>query len=400
MRIALFTDTCFPTVNGVARALGLLVDHANAAGHEVALVSPDLGAPHPGVAFQVRLPGVTLPFYRELKAARPWMGARDADVLEAFAPDVVHVATEALVGSVGRRWARARGIPLITSFCTNFPDYLSGYHMGFAEEACWSWLRRFHAAADLTVCPSHATRKDLAERGFHERLKIWGRGVDAELFHPSRRDPALRASMAPDAEVVLLYVGRIAPEKKVELLVEAFPEIRARSEKTVALVFVGGGPALEPLRERAPEGVHFAGYQRGEALARHYASADVFLFGSDTETFGQVVTEALSSGLPVVAPARGGVTDTVIPGETGFLFEPGNARALADHAVRLVNDDALRERIGARAREMARARSWAAVFETLFRDYAEACAGRYGAVTDTSDDRRAVGATLGAEARR
>lgn len=400
MRIALFTDTCSPTVNGVARALGLLVDHANAAGHEVALVSPDLGSPHPGVAFQVTLPGVTLPFYRELKAARPWMAAADAELLDAFNPDVVHVATEALVGSVGRRWARSRGVPLITSFCTNFPAYLSGYHMGVAEDACWSWLRRFHAAADLTVCPSRATKCDLAARGFHDRLKIWGRGVDADLFHPDRRDPALRESMAPGADIVFLYVGRIAPEKKVELLVEAFPSIRERSRRRVALVFVGGGPALESLRERAPEGVHFAGYQRGLDLAAHYASADAFLFPSDTETFGQVVTEALASGLPVVAPARGGVTDTVIPGDTGFLFAPGQANELADHAVRLADDDALRTGIAGRARRAARDRSWSAVFDTLFRDYAEACSGRYSAVTGASEDRVPAGATLGVEARR
>lgn len=400
MRIALFTDTCFPTVNGVARALGLLVEHARAAGHEVALVSPDLGEPHPGVALHLQIPGLTLPFYPELKAARPWLGSADSDILEAFRPDVVHVATEALVGSVGRRWARARGRPLVTSFCTNFPDYLAGYHMGFAENACWSWLKRFHDAATLTVCPSHATRSDLERRGFHERLRIWGRGVDSDLFHPRRRDPALRESMAPRAEVVLLYVGRIAPEKKVDLLVDAFPEIQRRSRPRVALVFVGGGPALERLRERAPDGVHFAGYQRGVELAAHYASADAFLFGSDTETFGQVVTEALASGLPVVAPNRGGVTDTVIPGETGFLFEPGHLDQLVERAVRLVNDDELRTRIGRRGREMARTRSWAAVFETLFDDYAEACAGRYGAVTPTSGDRVAVGANLGEKARR
>lgn len=387
MRIALFTDTCHPTVNGVARALGLLVDHAVAAGHEVALVSPDVGEDHPDTALHIRLPGVTLPFYPELQAARPWLGRRGSAALEAFDPDVVHVATEALVGWVGRRWALSRRLPLVTSYCTNFPEYLAGYRMGFAEGACWTWLRRFHGAANLTVCPGRATLADLKARGFHDRLRIWSRGVDDVLFDPGRRDPALREAMAPGAEVVLLYVGRIAPEKRVDLLIEAFPRIRGGTSRPVALVFVGGGPALESLRGTAPDGVHFAGYRRGEALASHFASADVFLFGSDTETFGQVVTEALASGLPVVAPARGGVIDTVIPGETGFLFPPGDVGALVDHTVRLVDDDGLRSRLGRAARAQARTRTWGAVFDRLFRDYAEVCAARHASVTAPSANR-------------
>lgn len=400
MRIALFTDTCHPTVNGVARALGLLVDHANRAGHEVALVSPDVGEDHPGTAFHLRLPGLTLPFYPELEAARPWLGGAGAAALERFDPQIVHVATEALVGWVGRRWALRRRLPLVTSYCTNFPDYLSGYGMGFAEGACWSWLRRFHSRATLTVCPSQATLADLRSHGFHERLGLWSRGVDGDLFDPARRDPAVRESMAPGAEVILLYVGRIAPEKKVDLLVEAFPRIQARTRRRVGLVFVGGGPALESLRNRAPDGVHFAGYRRGAELGAHYASADAFLFGSDTETFGQVVTEALASGLPVVAPARGGVTDTVVPGETGFLFEPGDVDGLVEHAVTLVDDEALRTRMGRTARERARTRTWDSVFQRLFHDYAEACAGRYGAVTAPSGLRAPTGATLEVEANR
>lgn len=382
MRIALFTDTCLPTVNGVARALGLLVDHAVEAGHRVALVSPRLGPePHPGVDLHITLPGLTLPFYRELKAARPWMGGGDEKALRAFAPDLVHVATEALVGMVGHRWARRRRLPLVTSYCTNFPDYLAGYGMGFAEGACWAHLRRFHGAADVTFCPSRSTLDDLAGRGFHDRMKIWSRGVDSDLFHPRRRDPTLRQVMAPGADVILVYVGRIAPEKKIDLLMEAFPRIRARSRHEVALVLVGGGPALERLRGLGLEGVHFAGYRRGEELAAWYASADAFVFPSDTETFGQVVTEALASGLPVVAPARGGVTDTVIPGETGFLFTPGDADELADRAVELADDAGLRRALGARARATAEERRWSAVFERLFDDYAEACAARYGTVT-------------------
>lgn len=372
MRIALFTDTCLPTVNGVARALGLLMAYGAEAGHEVALVSPSVSdTDHPDTALHLRLPGVALPMYPELQVARPWLGRVRRRTLEAFAPDLVHVATEALVGMVGRRWALDAGVPLVTSYCTNFPDYLPGYGLGFAEGWCWRHLRAFHGEARVTFCPSRATLAELQARGFHSRMRLWSRGVDAELFDPARRSAALRAEIAPGAEVILLYVGRVAAEKKVDLLLDAFPRIRERASKRVALVYVGDGPALEGLRRRDVAGVHFTGYRRGEALAAHYASADAFVFPSDTETFGQVVTEALASGIPAVAPARGGVTDTVIPGETGWLFEPGDVDDLVERTLHLVENDVARRSMGRAARRAAERRSWSEIHARLFADYAE-----------------------------
>ncbi len=382
MRIALFTDTFRPTLNGVARALGLLVDHATAADHEVLLVTPDIdGADRDEPTVHVRIPGLTLPFYRELKAARPWLGRANRARIRAFAPDIVHSATEASIGLLGRRWATANGVPFVSSYCTNFAEYAGGYGMGALEGRVWALLRWFHGGARLTFCPSEATRRDLLSRGFHDRMRIWGRGVDSALFSPARRSEALRRAMAPDADVVLAYVGRIAPEKRIDLLLEALPEVRRRTSRRVALVFVGGGPALDDLKGSAPAGVHFAGYRTGEDLAAHYASADVFVFPSDTETFGQVVTEAMASGLPVVAPARGGVMDTVVPGRTGFLFEPGNASELADHVLRLVEDDALRARLAVEARAEAERRSWDDIFRRLFDDYRETLSGLNPSVT-------------------
>lgn len=388
MRIALFTDTFVPSLNGVARVLGLLVEHAGRRGHEVGVVSPWIeDRDWPGTAFHIRLPGIELPFYREFKACRPYLSRGDQETLNAFAPDLVHLATEAVVGLVGRSWARDAGVPTVSSYCTNFPDYMAGYRMGLLEEPVWSHLRRFHDSAVLSFCPSEATRAELLERGFHDRFRIWGRGVDSILFHPSKRSEDLRRSLAPDADLVLLYVGRIAPEKRLDLLLDALPMLQARTPLRLALVLVGGGPAVETLAARNVEGVHFAGYQRGEDLAMHYASGDVFLFPSDTETFGQVVTEAMASGLPVVAPARGGVMDTVRPGETGFLFEPGSVADLVENASPLLDDAALRRRLGRRARAEAESRSWPAVFDRLFADYEDALHGRDESVTERPPDR-------------
>jgi len=382
MRIALFSDTFRPTMNGVARALGLLVEHAGRAGHEIALVTPDIdGADWPDALLHIRLPGVDLPFYRELKLARPWLSRDARSALADFDPDILHSATEAVVGLLGRRWAHARGVPFVSSYCTNFAQYTSGYRLGVFEDAVWSLLRWFHGGASVTFCPSRQTVAELGAHGFHDRMKIWGRGVDADLFHPRRRSAALRRTMAGDADIVLLYVGRIAPEKRIGVLLDALPVIRSGTDLRVVLALVGGGPALESLRAAAPDGVHFAGYREGEELAAHYASADVFLFPSDTETFGQVVTEAMASGLPVVAPARGGVVDTVEPGRTGYLFEPGDASDLARHALGLVNDVSLRRGMARHARSAAELRSWGDVFRRLFDDYGETLSSKNASVT-------------------
>jgi len=389
MRIALFTDTYLPTVNGVARALGLLVEHAAREGHEVALVTP----PVPGdtaehVPLHLRVPGVEVPFYPELHLCRPWLGRRARSRLGDFRPDVVHAATEAVVGWLGRRWALRHDVPLVTSYCTHFADYAAGYRLGFLERPLWAWLRTFHAPADRTVAPSRDALRALSEHGFHDRLGLWPRGVDSDGFHPGKRSPSIRREMAPGAEVVLLYVGRIAPEKRVHLLLDAFPGIRRGADRPVGLVLVGDGPALHELRDRKVEGVTFTGYRRGSLLAATYASADLFLFPSDTETFGQVVTEAFASGLPVVAAARGGVTDLVEPGRTGDLFRPGDAAALTEAALPLVRDDGLRWKMGRHARLDAEGRSWAGVFRDLFSLYRDTCTSRNGTVTVASGSGR------------
>ncbi len=375
MRVALFTDTYLPQVNGVSRTLARLVRHLADGGHEVALVSPRIEeAPAEHVVLHHRLRGVPVPVYPELLLTGP-LGRRGRAALDDFAPDVVHCATESTVGRGGRRWALRRGHPLVTSFHTNFPEYAAGYGLGFAESFAWALLRRFHEPALRTLCPSRATLEELRARGFHERLGIWSRGVDSHLFDPARRSAELREELAPGAEVVLLYVGRLAPEKRIETLFEAFVRLRGRTESSVALVLTGDGPLGDDLRRRAEPGVHFTGYLRGEALSAAYASADICAFPSDTETFGNVVTEAMASGLPVVGADRGGVRDTIRHGETGFLTRPRDPEALAEALLELVENPALRKEMGAAARADARTRSWPAILEGVVEVYREAAGG-------------------------
>jgi len=383
MRIALFTDTYLPEVNGVARTLGRLVSHAAGRGHQVALVTPRVS---PGSAVHTvmhrQLWGVPVPVYPELKLARPLdrVGRRE---LERFQPHLVHVATESVVGASGARWAVRRGVPLITSFHTNFPAYLPGYGLGWAEAWVWRHLRRFHARAALTYCPSRATLEMLRGKGFHDRIRIWSRGVDSQLYHPSRRRESVRQRLAPGADRILLYVGRLAPEKRVGVLLDAFPEIQRRSRVRVALVLVGDGPAAVEYRRRAGDGVRFTGYLKGVELAEAYAAADLFVFPSDTETFGNVVTEALASGVPAVVPDAGGVTETVRAGETGVLVPPGDSSAFAGAVLSLLHDEGLRARLAAGARAEAESRSWSRILDGLLDGYREVLEGRLAAEAAT-----------------
>jgi glycosyltransferase involved in cell wall biosynthesis len=380
MRIALFTDTYPDDVNGVARTLGTLVEHATARGHEVALVTPRVSdAPAAHARAHRQLFGVPVPIYPELQLARG-LDRRGRRMLDDFAPDLVHVATESTVGFSGRRWAARRRVPLVTSYHTNFPAYLHDYHLGPLEPLVWRYLRWFHARSLVTLCPSRDTLESLTDHAFHDRLRIWSRGVDTELFRPERRSEEVRRRIAPGAARILVYVGRLAWEKRVDVVLDAYPRVRAALGPGTALVFVGDGPAAARLRARAPAGVHFTGFLRGVPLAEAYAAGDLFVFASDTETFGNVCLEALSSGLPAVVADKGGVKESVVPGRTGVRVRPNDPVAFADACIALLSDDAERVRLAAGARAEATSRSWEEILDGLLREYAAALACARGEV--------------------
>ena len=373
MRVALFTDTYLPQVNGVSRTLARLIEHLGSSGHEVALVSPRTrGEREPlGVTLHLRIPGVPLPIYPELLLTRP-LSRWEGKLLRTFDPHVVHCATESVVGWSGRRWALKTRRPLVTSFHTDFPAYANTYRLGVAVPLGWRLLRRFHAPAHRTFCPSDHTLRQLRERGFHDGLALWPRGVDVDLFNPERRNRAFREELAPGAEVLLLYVGRLAGEKRLDLLMDAFVQVRQRASSSVGLLVVGDGPLAPTLRKRRIPGVHFLGYLTGDDLGRAYASADIFAFPSDTETFGNVALEAMASGLPVVGVQKGGVQDVVDHGRTGLLVEPRNADALANGLLRLIEVPSLRHRMGVAARAEASTREWPEILERVVAGYRSA----------------------------
>lgn len=363
MRIAIFAETFLPKWDGVTNTLCYLLDHLAARGHESLMFAPQ-GAPLSYAQTPIiGLPSFRFPLYPDLRLAKPTANVERE--LATFRPDVVHLANPASLGLVGLRAAQRLGTPAAASYQTDIPGYADKYGLPFLRGPIWAYFRWLHNQADLNLCPSRYTQSELAAHGF-QRVRLWGRGVDANRFNPARRDPVWRARLSgghPDAPL-LLYVGRLAAEKRVDWLrpaLDAIPQAR--------LALVGDGPMRRELERLFPERTVFAGYLRGDDLARAYAAADLFVFPSANETFGNVILEAMASGLPVVAPASGGPLDFVRHGQTGFLFAPGDIGSFVRSTGELVLDRGLRERMGTAGRTASENREWAGVLEALEQEY-------------------------------
>ncbi len=335
MKLTLVTETFPPEINGVAMTLHRLVTGLAARGHAVEVVRPRQSrkdaACDQGSLTEWLVPGLPLPGYPELKIGLPvyfqlkrhWRAKR---------PDLVHVATEGPLGFAAVHAARALGLPVTSGFHTNFHAYTRHYGVGFVRQTGFAYLRHVHNLTACTFAPSADVVETLTAEGL-QRVHLLGRGVDTALFTPARRDDALRASWGASPETpVAICVGRLAPEKNLPLVVESWQALRAILPELV-LVLVGDGPSRRELARKYP-GIHYTGAQRGETLARHYASGDLFLFASVTETFGNVVTEAMASGLVVVtydyAAGRAHIRD----GENGFLATYDNPAAFHAAAAR------------------------------------------------------------------
>jgi len=368
MRVSLVTETYFPQVNGVSRTLGELVRHLVERGDEVQLIHPDYGQPADHLGTHL-VRSINVPFYKELFLPLPPFGSvRRA--IDEFRPDLVHIATEATLGLSVLRHVVRRRIATVSSFHTNFDQYSRHYRVGWAGGVIWRYLRWFHNRTRETYVPSRTTIKELEDLGF-ERLVLWPRGVDGTLFRPDRPGrQQVRQAMgwAPD-DLVISYVSRIAPEKNVSYLAEALAIVAAR-RPDVRILLVGDGPTRGELERRIGSVAKFAGYRTGEDLADHYAASDIFAFASLTETFGNVVLEAMASGMPVVALRAGGVGDTVQPGVTGLLVEPGDPPdRMAEALLSLVTHPDRRLAMAQAARAYATSQTWDAIMGELRNRY-------------------------------
>ncbi|MGW4445860.1 glycosyltransferase family 4 protein [Streptomyces sp. NPDC004682] len=372
MRVVIVTESFPPDVNGVAHCAHQTARHLAARGHAPLVVTP---APAPGTPYGpepypvVRVPSLPLPGYPQVRVALP--SRRLAAALTAHRADLVHLASPFVLGARGMAAAARLGIPAVAVYQTDLAGYARAY-LGAGETPAWRRIRSVHSAADLTLAPSTAALTDLAAHGV-PRLRLWPRGVDTARFRPDWRDETLRRELAPNGELIVGYVGRLAPEKRVDLLAGVC------GLDGVRVVVVGDGPSRAHLTGALP-GAVFPGRREGGELARIFASLDVFAHTGPFETFCQTVQEAMASGVPVIAPAVGGPLDLVDHGRTGLLVPPDDAPTLRDAVRALAADPALRAAYGAAGRAAVEQRTWTAVGDRLLAHYADVLAARRTAV--------------------
>jgi glycosyltransferase involved in cell wall biosynthesis len=386
VRIALFTETFLPKIDGIVTRLVHTLDQLTALGHEALVFAPHRPPPSYAGHRVVRIPAVSFrPWYPELFLGlpRPRLGRE----LDAFRPDIVHVVNPVVLGLWGTLIARQRELPLLASFHTDITQYALHLRLSFLSPLSRRFLRDVHNQAHVNLCTSQPMVNSARGLGIR-RVRLWPKAVDTERFHPGRRSAAMRERLTdghPESPL-LLYVGRLSFEKRLEWLYAPVTQIDG-----VRLAFVGSGPAEAALREKfAGTRTVFTGYMGGDQLAAAYASADVFAFPSDTETLGFVAMESMASGVPAVGARAGGVPDVIQHERNGLMFTPGDLGDLVAQLRRLLTDAELRARLGRQARADMEACSWRAATESLVRSYelARAVHARFDAPNGTGADPR------------
>lgn len=367
MRIAIVSEVFLPKIDGITNRLRNTIECLVADGHDVLVVAPAGSVAEFAGVPVVRVPGPAFKPYPGLRICLP--DPRIAWRLLRFRPDVVHVVGPVCLGLWALLAARLLRLPIVASYHTDLPRYLAGYGLAWLERIAWPLIRLVHMLAHRNLCPSSFTRHELESNGIPD-VGLWRGGVDTKLFSPARRSLAMRERMVDAGRVdapILLYAGRVAPEKglaRLRPVIEQLPDCR--------LAIVGDGPArasLESLFAGTP--TRFLGFLRGEELATAFASADVFVMPSMTETLGFVVLEAMSSGLPVVAAPGGGIPDLVREGETGHLADPQDAEKFARRIRETLVSDARRAELAANARRFAEGCDWVAETRALVEEYGQ-----------------------------
>jgi len=376
MRVAIITENFLPKLDGVTRTLARLLEHLQEQGHQALLLGPDSGMDCYAGAEVVGTAGLPLPVYPELRVNlfRPLFVRR----LREFQPDIVHLVDPVALGAMGLAAARLLNIPIVSSYHTNLAAYCSHFGFPILTRPMLSYNRFLHNQCALTFCPSLSTAAKLRMQGFGH-VRLWPRGVDTTLFYPGRRSEVVRRSwlnVHDERDVpVILYVGRVSWEKNLHVLVQAYQRM---DHQRCHLIIVGDGPARAEIQEQLADApVTFTGYLRGEALAEAYAAADIFAFPSVTETFGQVVLEAMASRLPVAGLLSEGVCDLVVDGQTGYLLDAqhlAEEEAIAGYQAnlsRLVEAEDQRCAMGLAALDAAQKYSWYEAMERLLQGYQE-----------------------------
>lgn len=371
-RVAIFAEAFLPKIDGVSKTAVIVARHLQQTGREAIIFTPDNNGNTPdslGPTPVVAVPSLEIPFVPETKVGFPSITVNTH--LDEFRPDIIHLFSPAMMSLSGVWFGRTNGVPIVANYQTDLPGYATRYGLNLFSEPVKEALRALHNQAEVNLVPSHATIRQLREWGF-QRLRHWARGVDRCRFNPGKRSTEMRRRLLgdrPDDSLLVLYVGRLATEKRVDLLIEA-----ARLPG-VALAIVGDGEQRAEMEALFGQDATFTGYLFGEELAAAYASADVFAFTGTNETFGQVVMEGMASGLPAVVVNSGGVVDQVLDGINGYICQI-DAGDFARRIATLRDRPAERERMCERALEYAHLRPWEALMVELEGYYAEAWRSR------------------------
>ncbi len=367
MRVAYFTESLPPLTDGVARTYTRLAETLNQRKIDFRFFAPV--RPEESDPWRQRtkqLPSVPFPLYDYYRVSIPYFQGLKKD-LDAFKPDLIQVAAPTPLCIYAQDYAKRRGIPTVASYHTHFVDYFPYYGFGSMQSTGWNYMRWFYNRSLATYAPSQSTQEELNQRGF-KNVRLWPRGINSQKFSPRHRSQTLRRKCRSVKIPLLLFVGRMVGEKDLEDLAQASLQLRQKGFR-FRLAFAGDGPLKEPLQKRFPRD-HFTGFIQGKPLAELYASADMFVFPSTTETFGNVVLEAFASGLPVIGANKGGSSDLVRHDQNGFLARPKNPADFARQIQRLLENPAAARRLKAGALKTAKTYDWSSINGRLIEDYA------------------------------
>lgn len=367
MKIAIFTDTYGPDINGVARTLTHFTEYLDNQNISYKVFAPDSLSNEYVSSHIHRFKSYSFFLYPECRLAFPNLSRIKLE-LEEFSPDIIHVATPFNMGLCGVYLAKKLSIPLVGSYHTDFDHYLKFYDLRFFSKILWKYMNWFHKPFKKLFVPSNETLTQLKYHGF-ANLEVWPGGVDCQLFHPFYEKQAIREQWGISKKYLLTYVGRLAPEKDVNTLLAVAKSLPAEINEEVQWFVIGDGPQREELQIEAPENMTLTGYLTGEQLAEIYSASDLFVFPSPTETFGNVVIEALASGTPAITANSGGVKNIIKAGLTGYLCETGNVLEFTNAILKLLENDDLRKQLGIEGRNYALTHNWDKIFSHLLWHY-------------------------------
>ncbi|RLL47710.1 glycosyltransferase family 1 protein [Oceanobacillus piezotolerans] len=373
MKVAIFTDTYAPEVNGVAKTLKRFTEYLADNNHEFRVFAPKVSGTDLFSSDIHRFSSLPFYLYKECRWAIPNIAQVKEELIQ-FQPDIIHVATPFNIGLCGSHYAKKLDIPLVGSYHTDFDKYLEYYNLKFLTSMLWKYLLWFYRPFQRIFVPSTDTMNHIKNHGF-TNLSVWARGVDCELFHPNYNKLEFRKKYNIKSKYVCLYVGRISPEKDIMLLPEINAKLPTELRENVHWLIVGDGPAKGLLEQEAPSNMTFAGFLSGQNLAEAYASSDLFVFPSATETFGNVVLESLASGTPVVGANAGGVSGIIQEDKTGKLAEEKNIESFTYAIQHLLLAEEKMKWMGKMGREYALTQSWDQIFATLLSEYEEIIGG-------------------------